>query len=394
MTGQTRGTVGSSRQVVARAPGRVNLIGEHTDYNGGLVLPIAIDRGVTARLRTAGDAAGDDAGLILTSRQVPGERVRIAWSDLAPGCVSGWAAYVAGAVWSLLSPPGPVVDRRDLPGLAIEIDGDVPLGAGLSSSAAVECAVATALSAWWGIGVSARGLARIAQRAENEFVGVPTGSMDQVASMMATEGHAVLFDVAADVTRQVPAAFDEQGLALLVIDTRAAHALVDGGYAARRASCEEAAELLGVRTLRQAPELDEAIARLRGAGAPDDVVMRAHHVISENARVGDAVGALEVADFARFGALMDASHASLRDDFEVSCAELDTAVEAARAAGALGARMTGGGFGGSAIALVPVDRVGHVETAVAGAYAAAEFAEPRIWEVHAAAGARIVPSCM
>ncbi len=390
MTGPDSASSHAHRELVAWAPGRVNLIGEHTDYNGGLVLPIAIDRGVTARLH----AADDEAGLVITSRQVPGEQVRIAWSDLAPGCVSGWAAYVAGAVWSQLTLSGPVSDKRGLPGLAIEIDGDVPLGAGLSSSAAVECAVVTALSAWWGMHHRARDLARIAQRAENEFVGVPTGSMDQVASMMATEGHAVFFDVAEDVARQVPVGFDERGLALLVIDTRAAHSLVDGGYAARRASCEQAAALLGVPTLRRAPGREEAVAELVAAGADNEVVKRARHVIGEITRVGEAVEALERADLVGFGALMDASHASLRDDFEVSCAELDVAVDAARAAGAIGARMTGGGFGGSAIALTPVDRVGDVTAAVADAFAAAGFAEPRIWEVHAVAGARVIPPPM
>lgn len=384
MTGHGTSAPPAGREVVARAPGRVNLIGEHTDYNGGLVLPMAIDRGVTARV-----VATARTGVELTSAQVAGEVQRVGWPELAPGSLPGWAAYAGGAVWSLMAAQG--IDPAWVGGgLSIEIDGDVPLGAGLSSSAAVECAVVTAVADLWNLPLPPRELARIAQRAENDFVGVPTGPMDQVASMMATAGHAVLFDVRADSTRQVPFDVAAHGLTLMVIDTRAAHALVDGGYAARRAACEESARLLGVATLRDVADVATASAALVSAGAPDELVRRTRHVVSEIARVEAAVVALGADDLRGFGSLMDASHASLREDFEVSCAELDLAVVVARGAGAWGARMTGGGFGGSAIALVPSAAQEAVAHDVAEAFAAAGFATPRVWAVAPSAGAAVL----
>ena len=335
-----------TQSVVARAPGRVNLIGEHTDYNGGFVLPIAIDLGVTC---TASVRA--DARLILRSAQVPDEVVELDALSLAPGACTGWSAYVAGAVWAV----GQATGRR--PGLDIVIDGDVPLGAGLSSSAAVECAVITAVTQTLGIPVQARDFARWAQRAENEFVGVPSGAMDQVASMMGRAGHAVFFDVGSDAIDWVPLDVEAAGMVFVVVDTQASHALVDGGYAARRATCEDAARRLGIESLREVSDLDGALTRLQREPDGDVLVRRTRHVVTENARVLAALDALRDSDLRAFGALMDASHASLRDDYEVSCAELDIAVAAARASGAVGARMTGGGFGGSALALVPAGLV-------------------------------------
>lgn len=365
---------------VGRAPGRVNIIGEHTDYNGGLVLPMAIHLGVTATVDPRADRL-----LVMRSAQVPDEVVALDLGGLAPGCCSGWAAYVAGAVWS-------VGLEHPLRGLDITIDGDVPLGAGLSSSAAVECAVVVAVAAALGVDAPRRELARWAQRAENEFVGVPTGSMDQVASMMGAAGSALLYDVRADTVEPVPADVAAHGAEFLVIDTRASHALVDGGYADRRATCERAAELLGVHELREVIDLDAALATLASSADGDRLTRRTRHVVTETARVLDAVVALREGDLPRLGMLMLASHASLRDDFEVSCPELDTAVDAAMAAGAIGARMTGGGFGGSAIVLLPRAARAAVIDGVTAAFAARGFTAPAPIPVTAAAGASVIPS--
>ncbi len=354
----------------------MNIIGEHTDYNAGLVLPMAIDRGVTATVSEA-----DETALLIESAQFPDEIATLDWAELAPGAVAGWAAYIAGAVWAVRR----AVDGGST-GLRVQVDSDVPLGAGLSSSAAVECAVGAAVAEWWGLALPPRELARLAQRAENEFVGVPTGSMDQVASAMGSEGAALLFDVQRDTVERVPVEVAAVGLTFVVIDTRAHHALVDGGYANRRTSCEAAAAVLGIRSLREVPDLDDALKRL------DDDIQRARvrHVVTENARVTAAVEAMRAGDFRRLGALMDESHTSLRDDFAVSCAELDVAVEAARSAGAWGARMTGGGFGGSVIALVPTANVDAVAAAAEEEFASFGWRSPRTWIVSAAAGARVV----
>ncbi|UYM03936.1 galactokinase [Solicola gregarius] len=353
------------------APGRVNLIGEHLDYNGGPVLPIAIDRrtDVKARLRDDG-------------------RVR-AWSDLAehsiefgadvePGEVTDWGAYVAGVVWSLREAGHPV------PGADVVISSDVPTGAGLSSSAAIECGVAAALLGSIGVDVPPVEVALLAQRAENDYVGVPSGSMDQLAAMCGAEGHALFIDTAATPPKvdPVPADWTADGLRLLVIDTRASHSLADGEYAKRRAECDTAAEQLGLKHLADAG-LD-AVLRIE-----DPVIKaRVRHVITETARTRSAVRALRERQWNQLATLFTASHASLRDDFEVSAPELDIAVDASLEAGALGARMTGGGFGGSAIALVPADRAEAVGERVRAMFAHAEFAEPRTFMVAPAAGAR------
>ena len=326
--------------VVGHAPGRVNLIGEHTDYNGGLCLPVALPH----RTYVAA-AARSDGRLRIASRQQSD-----AWEgsldDVAPGAVPGWAAYAAGVPWALRE------SGVDVPGADLLVDSTVPLGAGLSSSAAIECAVAMAVTALAGAEVTPEvrdALVAACMRAETEIAGAPTGGMDQTVSMLAEPGAALLIDFTAGSSRPVflgPTAPD-----VLVMDTGVSHALNDGGYASRRRDCEEAARLLGLPTLRAATEPDVA-------ALPDArLARRARHVVTEIARVTEAVAAIEAADWPDLGRLFLASHASLRDDFEVSCPELDLAVEAAMAAGALGARMTGGGFGGSAIALVdPGDR--------------------------------------
>ncbi len=366
-------TYGREPEVAWAAPGRVNLIGEHTDYNGGFVLPFALPhRVVVAAARRA------DGVLAVRSAQAPGEPVRVPLAGLTPGRVPGWAAYAVGPAWALRT-AGYAVGGADL-----LVDGDVPQGAGLSSSAALECAVISALDELYGLGLARPDLARLAQRAENDFVGMPCGIMDQSAALLCAEGHALFLDCRSLESRPVPLDLAARGLALLVIDTRVKHELTDSGYADRRAACEEAARTLGVEHLRQITpeELDAALGRL-----PDPLRRRVRHVVTENARVLDVVARLDAGDLDAVGPLLSASHASLRDDYEVSCPELDAAVDAALAAGALGARMTGGGFGGCAIALVDAGRRDAVAAAVREEFAARGFPEPRFLAVTPAAGA-------
>jgi galactokinase len=352
------------------APGRVNLIGEHTDYTGGYALPLAVPRQVrvTATVRT-------DGALVASSAQLAQEPVSL--TALSPGAVHGWAAYPAGVLWAMRS------SGYDVGGLELAVDGDLPLGAGLSSSAALACAVAFAASDLYGLDLARTELARLARLAENEFVGVPTGVMDQLAVLFGEVGHALLLDTRAMSVEPVPLDLAAYGLALLVIDTGAPHTLVTSGYADRLRECQQATAILGVPALRDVRDLDAALATLPGALRP-----RVRHVVTENARVLSVVDQLRSgADPRRIGPALTASHASLRDDYEVSAPQLDTAVEAALAAGAYGARMTGGGFGGSAIALVDAGRVDAVSNAVTSAFAGAGHAEPAIFPVTAAAGA-------
>jgi galactokinase len=352
---------------VWRAPGRVNLIGEHTDYNDGLVLPFALTQGVTV---TA--ARRDDGAFELRSRQAP-DAVRAV--DPVPGSVTGWAAYAAGVAWALREA------GHGVGGASVLIDSDLPQGAGLSSSAALECAVAVALCDLYGLRVPGPELARLAQRAENDFVGMPCGTMDQSASLLCAEGHALLLDCRSGLSTQVP--LDLAGLRVVIIDTRAEHELVDGAYASRRAACEKAATLLGVPALRDVDDLAGALKRLT-----DPVLRRrTQHVVTENHRVQATAGLLRAGAVAEVGALLTASHLSLRDEFEVSWPEADVAVEEAVRAGARGARMVGGGFGGSVIALVPADRVASVTDAVKAAYAARGWTEPRFLDAVPSAGA-------
>jgi galactokinase len=359
------------------APGRVNLIGEHTDYNDGFALPIALPFGVTV------DAAlRSDLVLAARSRQWPSEPVTITLDDVRPGAVSGWAAYPAGVVWALREAGHAVC------GLDLYFDGDLPQGAGLSSSAAVECATALACAELLSLDVSRPELARLAQRAENEFVGAPVGIMDQSASLLCTPAHALFLDSQSLDVEPVPFDVVGAGLSLLVIDTRARHRLVDSEYADRRRSCAQIAALLGVPTLRaiDASELEAASRRL-----PEPRLQRRlRHVVTENARVLEVVDRLRSADPRAIGPLLTASHESLRDDYDVSCAELDTAVEAALAAGAMGARMTGAGFGGCAIALVEAEGAGAVAAAVVEAFVQRQLAPPRTFPVTAAGGAHRV----
>jgi galactokinase len=356
-----------------RSPGRVNLIGEHTDYNDGFVLPLALEREVRVLAAPRGDGL-----LRLASAQTPGPPVEVVLEGLAPGAVEGWAAYVAGTAWALQG------HGVDLVGADVLVDGDVPRGAGLSSSAALECASAGALLALAGAELPLVEVALLAQRAENDFVGMPCGVMDQFASTHGRAGALLLLDTRSLEARTIPFDLAAEGLRLVVIDTRAPHRLVDGEYAARRASCEQAAVLLGVPALRDVDDLGSAMSRL-----DDDVLQRrVRHVVTENARVLDVVALLESGDVRAIGPLLTASHESLRDDYEVSCPELDVAVEAALSAGAHGARMTGGGFGGSAIALVEASGVDALRRDVAAAFASAGFTEPAFLEAVPADGYR------
>jgi galactokinase len=354
------------------APGRVNLIGEHTDYNDGLVLPFALEQ------RTFAAVAPRDDGVLRVRSVQLGGGVSTPVESLAAGSVEGWPAYAAGVVWALRT------DGHDVPGMDVLLDGRVPAGSGLSSSASLECAVAVAAAELARLSLGAAALARVAQHAENDFVGVPCGLMDQMASMACTDGHALLFDVQSGEAVQVPFAPESAGLALLVVDTRVSHDLGDGAYADRRAACERAAAALGVPSLRSVSpaDLDASLSKVGAADAP-----RMRHVVTEIARVQEAVAALRASDWATLGDRMVESHESLRDDYDVSCAELDAAVEAALAAGAVGARMTGGGFGGSAIALVPVGEVDDVTSAVESAFADRGFRQPTVTCARPSAGA-------
>ncbi|MFJ9772410.1 galactokinase [Kitasatospora sp. NPDC101157] len=356
------------------APGRVNLIGEHTDYNLGFVLPIALPQAVRAQIRRR-----DDGLLRLYSAQGGPEVTELRLDDLAPGSVPGWAAYPAGVVWALRA-AGHAVGGAD-----VRLESDVPGGAGLSSSAALECATAAAYNDLYGLGLSAPELAQLAQRAENAFVGVPCGIMDQMASMCCRPGAALFLDSRDLTMRQVPVDLAGQGLALLVLDTRVKHDLGDGAYAALRAGCEKAAALLGLSALRSLDPsgLPAALDRL-----PAELQPLVRHVVTENARVETAVAALDAGELTALGPVLTAGHASLRDDYRVSCPETDLAVEAAVAAGAYGARMTGGGFGGSVIALVDATAADRVTAAVTAAFRAAGYAEPRALTAVPAEGAR------
>ncbi|HEU4539836.1 MAG TPA: galactokinase [Jiangellaceae bacterium] len=341
------------------APGRVNLIGEHTDYNDGYVLPLALAQRVVVQAEFA-----HHTPTRVRSRQAPGEETTFDAHTVAPGDVCSWAAYVAGVVWALRT------DGHTVGNLDVTVDGNVPLGAGLSSSAALECAAGLAWAHLFGLRLAKTELAKVCQRAENEFVGAPTGIMDQMVAMHGREGHAVFIDTRTLQVSHVPLDLATAGLALLVVDTRAPHRHVDGEYAARRRACEEAARLLGVPALRDAriEQLDVL---------PDQLLPRARHVVTENARVLEVVELLRSgADPRIIGPILTASHLSLRDDFGVTVSEVDVAFDTLLDVGAYGARITGGGFGGCVIALVDANRADVSADAVRSAYARYGFNEP------------------
>ncbi|QZQ55145.1 galactokinase [Curtobacterium sp. TC1] len=360
------------------APGRVNLIGEHTDYNDGYVLPFAIDRRTTASI-----APRPDRLLRVSSAFDAGTVIELSLDDLDPSNMTGWSAYVFGIAWALREQAG--ADLSDKNGFDVFIESDVPVGAGLSSSAAIECGVALAFNDLWELGLDRKTLARVGQYSENHAVGAPTGIMDQSASLLGEQDAVVFLDCRTLDTAVVDLALEANGLEVLVIDTRVEHAHATGGYAARRASCEKGAQVLGVEALRDVsvddlPRAQELL--------DDETFRRVRHVVTEDQRVLDTVRTLREQGPRAIGSLLVASHESMRDDFEISVPELDLAVATAIEHGAVGARMTGGGFGGAAIALVDQESRGAIADAVAAAFAAAGYREPNVFTVHAAQGAR------
>jgi galactokinase len=365
-------TFGAEPDLVAAAPGRVNLIGEHIDYSDGFVLPFAIKDRTLVAARKRGDST-----VRIASAQRRNKIVTVDISKVKPGLKGEWERYALGVLWALGVKEG--VD--------LLIDGHVPLGAGLSSSAALECSVATAMNHLFDLGFNLEELARLTQKAENHYVGVPCGIMDQSVSLMATQGSALLLDCRDLTTKNIPFDVASSGLELLIIDTQAHHALTDGGYAERRASCESVVAKLGISSLRELSM--EQLENSRGLLTETEFV-RARHAVTEMKRVLECVEALSNSDFAKVGQLINQSHTSLRDDYTVSCPELDTAVEAALAAGALGSRMVGGGFGGSAIALIQASKTTETIKSVEKAFSSKGFKAPRFFTSLPSQGAELL----
>ncbi|MFJ9179567.1 galactokinase [Streptomyces sp. NPDC102360] len=364
------------------APGRVNLIGEYTDFNEGFVMPLALPHTAVAAV-----ARREDGVLRLHSADIDAPVVELRVDELAPLSKygqGGWAAYPAGVVWALRD-AGHTVGGAD-----IHLASTVPTGAGLSSSAALEVVTAYAMNDLYELGLTGPELAVLAQRAENAFVGVPCGVMDQMASSCATEGHALHLDCRDLSIRQVPFDLAAHGLQLLVVDTRVKHELGDGAYAERRAGCEEGARVLGVSHLRDVSyaELGRAVADLELAGVDEKVVRYVRHIVTDDHRVERVIELLDAGDVRAIGPVLVQGHVSLRDDLRISCPELDLVVATAMASGALGARMTGGGFGGSAVVLVESDDADIVTKAITTAFAEAGFTTPRVFPAVPSAGAR------
>jgi galactokinase len=365
-------TFGEEPDLVAAAPGRVNLIGEHIDYSDGFVLPFAIkDRTLVAARKR------DDSTVRIASAQRRNKIVTVDIKQVKPGLKGEWERYALGVLWAL-----GVKDGVDL-----LIDGHVPLGAGLSSSAALECSVATAMNHLFDLGFNLQELARLTQKAENQYVGVPCGIMDQSVSLMATQGSALLLDCRDLSTKNIPFDVASSGLELLIIDTQAHHALTDGGYAERRASCESVVAKLGIKSLRELSM--EQLEKSRGSLTETEFV-RARHAVTEMKRVLDCVQALSDSNFAKVGELINQSHVSLRDDYTVSCPELDAAVDAAISAGALGSRMVGGGFGGSAIALIQASKTTETIRGIETAFSSKGFKAPRFFTSLPSQGAELL----
>ena len=363
---------GETPDVIAAAPGRVNLIGEHIDYSDGYVLPFAITDRTYAAMRKRSDRV-----VRIASSQRKSSVITVNLDDISPKLDGQWERYVLGVIWAM----------QINQGVDVVIDGHVPLGAGLSSSAALECSVATGLNDLFSSGFDLETLARITQRAENDYVGVPCGIMDQSVSLMAKRGSALLLDCRDLTSRDVEFDVASSGLELLIIDTQAHHSLTDGGYAERRASCESVVAKLSIKSMRDLSmfELESS----KDLITPTEYI-RARHAVTEIGRVLDAVVALEAKNFIELGRLLNASHASLRDDYEVSCPELNTAVDAALSAGALGARMVGGGFGGSAIALIKAQDTHKTIESIERNFAKKSFKAPRFFTSLPSQGAEIM----
>ncbi|GAA4805106.1 galactokinase [Streptomyces ziwulingensis] len=376
VAGRFRELYGAGPEGVWAAPGRVNLIGEHTDYNDGFVMPFALPHQAVAAV-----SRRDDGVLRLHSADIDAGVAELRVADLLPESDKGWTAYPSGVVWALREA------GHEVTGADIHLASTVPAGAGLSSSAALEVVVALALNDLFGLELRGWQLARLCQRAENVYVGAPVGIMDQTASACCEAGHALFLDTRDLAQRQIPFDLAAEGLRLLVVDTRVKHSHSEGEYGKRRAGCERGAALLGVDALRDVPydALDEALERL----ADDEEALRlVRHVVTEDQRVERAVALLESGETRAIGPVLYEGHASLRDDFRISCPELDLVVDTASAAGALGARMTGGGFGGSAIVLTEAAAVDTLTEAVTRAFAKAGFRTPRVFEAVPSPGAR------
>ena len=363
---------GTRPDIIASAPGRVNLIGEHVDFLDGFVLPFAISDATTVAI-----AKNSSNKIRCASIQKKGAVSTIDCANIAPKSGEAWARYPIGVLWSLGIETG----------IDILVDGQVPLGAGLSSSAALECAVATAINELFNLGLTLPELARAAQRAENIYVGMPCGIMDQSVSLMATEGNALLLDTRDLSIEQIPFNIAPLGLELLVIDTQVHHALVDGGYAERRASCEKAIADLDITSLRDI-SISEFVARK--PELDEKTYLRAFHGVTEMKRVLDAVALLKAGDFVGFGEIVTAAHISLRDNYTVSCPELNLAVDTALKFGALGSRMIGGGFGGSAIALIKAKDSELIKSEIKSGFMKARFKSPRFFSALPSAGAQII----
>ncbi|MFJ4582253.1 galactokinase [Streptomyces echinatus] len=366
---------GAQPEGVWAAPGRVNLIGEHTDYNDGFVMPFALPHQALAAVSRRTDGV-----LRLHSAEVEGGITELRLDGLTPQGDENWTAYPAGVVWALRE-AGHAITGAD-----VHLSSTVPTGAGLSSSAALEVVIALAMNDLYGLGLPRWKLARLCQRAENVYVGAPTGIMDQTASACCEQGHALFLDTRDLSQRQIPFDLAAEGLRLLVVDTQVKHAHSGGEYGKRRAGCEKGAALLGVDALRDVPYagLDEALARL---GDEEEVVRLVRHVVTEDHRVERVVDLLRSGETRAIGPVLTEGHASLRDDFRISCPELDLVVDTALATGALGARMTGGGFGGSAIVLAEATDVDTLTKAVEEAFATSGFTAPRVFEATPSPGA-------
>ena len=366
---------GKQPDLIASAPGRVNLIGEHVDFLDGFVLPFAISDVTTVAI-----AKNSSKVIRVASIQKDSEITSIDISKIAPMTGEPWTRYPIGVLWAL-------GNEALSNGLDILVDGRVPLGAGLSSSAALECAVATAVNELYGLNLSLPELARIAQKGENVYVGMPCGIMDQSVSLMATKGNALLLDTRDLSTEQIPFDIAPLGLELLVIDTQVHHALVDGGYAERRASCEKAVADLGITSLR---DISVSEFEARKSELDANTYIRAYHGVTEMKRVLDAVVLLKSGDFVGFGEIVTLAHQSLRDNYTVSCPELDLAADTANKFGALGARMIGGGFGGSAIALIKARDSELIKSEIRGAFMASKFKAPRFFSALPSQGAAVI----